>query len=61
MTAYEIIARLERLDIKKIDHDKDVLGHTACLVANPIKKNSFAYLFDCTTIGQFSDSMKEPI
>ena len=28
---------------------------TACLVVNPIKVNSFAYLFNCTTVGRTSD------
>ena len=29
---------------KKIGHNVDVLQQTACLVVNPIKVNSFAYL-----------------
>ena len=33
----------------------DVLRQTACLVVNPIKVNSFAYLFNCTTVGRASD------
>ena len=32
----------------------DVLRQTACLVVNPIKVNSFAYLFNCTTVDQAS-------
>ena len=27
----------------------------SCLVVNPIKVNSFAYLFNCTTVGRTSD------
>ena len=27
----------------------------SCLVVNPIKVNSFAYLFNCTTVGRASD------
>ena len=27
----------------------------ACLVVNPIKVNSFAYHFNCTTVGRASD------
>ena len=34
---------------------RDVLQQTACLVVNPIKVNSFAYLFNCTTVGRASD------
>ena len=37
---------------KKIGYNVDVLRQTACLVVNPIKVNSFAYLFDCTTVGR---------
>ena len=40
---------------KKIGYNMDVLRHTACLVVNPIKVNSFAYLFDCTTVGRALD------
>ena len=40
---------------KKIGYDTDVLRQTACLVLNPIKVNSFAYLFNCTTVGRASD------
>ena len=40
---------------KKIGYNIDVLRHTACLVVNPIKINSFAYLFNCTTVGRASD------
>ena len=37
------------------DYNIDVLRQTACLVVNPIKVNSFAYLFNCTTLGRASD------
>ena len=40
---------------KKIDDNIDVLRQTACLVVNPIKINSFAYLFNCMTVGRTSD------
>ena len=40
---------------KKIGYNIDVLRQTACLVVKPIKDNSFAYLFDCTTIGRALD------
>ena len=32
-----------------------VVRQIACLVVNPIKVNSFAYLFNCTTVGRTSD------
>ena len=43
---------------KKIGYNIDVLRQTACSacsVVNPIKVNSFAYLFNCTTVGRASD------
>ena len=40
---------------KKIGYNIDVLRQTACLVVNPIKANSFAYLFNCTTLGRASN------
>ena len=40
---------------KKIGYNIDVLRQTAGLVVNPIKVNSFAYLFNCTTVGRASD------
>ena len=39
----------------KIGYNIDVLRQTACLVVNPIKVNSFAYLLNCTTVGRASD------
>ena len=40
---------------KKIRYNINVMRQTACLVVNPIKVNSFAYLFNCTTVGRTSD------
>ena len=40
---------------KKIGYNKNVLLQTACLVVNPITVNSFAYLFNCTTVGRTLD------
>ena len=40
---------------KKTGYDIDVLRQTACLLANPIKVNSFAYLLNCTAVGRVSD------
>ena len=40
---------------KKIGYNIDVLRQTACLVVNPIKVDSSAYLFYCTTVGRASD------
>ena len=40
---------------KRIGYNIDVLRQTACLVVNPIKVNSFAYLFNCTTEARASD------
>ena len=40
---------------KNICYNIDVLRQTACLVVNPIKVNSFAYLLTCTIVGRASD------
>ena len=40
---------------KKIGYNINVMRQTACLVVNPINVNSFAYLFNCTTVGWTSD------
>ena len=45
---------------KKIGYNINVMRQTACLVVNPIKVNSFAYLFNCTTVGRTSDWMTVP-
>ena len=39
---------------KKIGYNRNVLRQTACLVVKPIKVNSIAYLFNCTTVGRTS-------
>ena len=39
----------------KIGYDINVMRQTACLVVNPITVNSFAYLFNGTTVGWTSD------
>ena len=41
--------------ISKCNYNINVMRQTACLVVNPIKVNSFAYLFNCTTVGRTSD------
>ena len=45
---------------KKIGYNINVMRQTACLVVNPIKVNSFAYLFNCMTVGRTSDWMMVP-
>ena len=40
---------------KKIGYNINVMRQTACLVVNPIKVNSCAYLFNSTTVGRTSD------
>ena len=40
---------------KKIGDNINVLRQTACFVVNPIKVNSFAYLFNCTTVCRTAD------
>ena len=40
---------------KKIGYNINVLQQTACLVVNPITVGNFAFLFNCTPVGQTSD------
>ena len=40
---------------KKIGYNINVMRQTTCLVVNPVKVNSFAYLFNCTTVGRTSN------
>ena len=42
---------------KKDGYNLNIMGQSACLVANPITGFSCGFLFNCTTVGQASDSM----
>ena len=42
---------------KKIGYNINVLQQTACLVVNPITVGNFAFFFNCTLVGQTSDSI----
>ena len=41
----------------KVGYDLDVMRQSTCLVLSPIKVYSYSFLFNCTTVGQTSDSM----
>ena len=41
----------------KVRYNLDVMRQSACLVFNPITVYSYGFLFNCTTMGQASDSM----
>ena len=41
----------------KVEYNLDVMRQSACLVLNPITVYSYGFLFNCTTVGQASDSM----
>ena len=47
-------------DYKKIGYNIKVLQQTASLVDNPITVGNFPFLFNCTPVGQTSDSMMVP-
>ena len=54
----KIIVRYKKIGysfISLLVYNINVLRQTACSVVNPIKVNSFAYLFNCTTVGRTSD------
>ena len=41
----------------KVGYNLDIMRQSACLVLNPIKVYIYGFLFNCTTVGQASDSM----
>ena len=41
----------------KVGCNLDVIRQSACLVLNPITIYSYGFLFNCTAVGQVSDSM----
>ena len=45
---------------KEIGYDINVLQQTACLAVNPITVGNIAFLFNCTSVGQTSDSLMVP-
>ena len=45
---------------KRIGYNIHIMRQFACLVFNPITVNNFASLFNCTPVGQASDSMMAP-
>ena len=45
---------------KRIGYNINIMRQSACLVFNPITVNNFASLFNCTLVGQASDSMMAP-
>ena len=45
---------------KRKDYTVDVIKQSACLAVNPITVELFAYLFNCTTVGQDLDFVMAP-
>ena len=41
----------------RVEYNLDITRQSACLVSNPKLVYSYGYLFNCTTVGQASDSM----
>ena len=41
----------------RVGYNLDIMRQSACLVLNPITVHSYGFLFNCTTVGQASDSM----
>ena len=42
----------------RVGYNLDIMRQSACLVLNPITVCGYGFLFNCTTVGQASDSMK---
>ena len=43
----------------RVGYNLDVMRQSACLVLNPITVYRNGFLFNCTTVGQDSDSMTD--
>ena len=41
----------------RVGYNLDIMPQSACLVLNPITVYSYGFLFNCTTVGQASDSI----
>ena len=41
----------------RVGYNLDIMRQSAFLVLNPIMVYSYGFLFNCTTVGQASDSM----
>ena len=41
----------------RVGYNLDIMRQSTCLVLNPITVYSYGFLFNCTTVGQASDSM----
>ena len=41
----------------RVGYNFNIMGQSESLVLNPITVNSYGFLFNCTTVGQASDSM----
>ena len=41
----------------RVGYNLDIMPQSACLVLNPITVYSYGFLFNCTMVGQASDSM----
>ena len=41
----------------RVGYNLDIMRQSACLALNPFTVYSYGFLFNCTTVGQASDSM----
>ena len=41
----------------RVGYNFDIMRQSACLVLKPITVYSYGFLFNCTTVGQASESM----
>ena len=41
----------------RVGYNLNIMRQSACLALNPIRVYSYGFLFNCTTVGQASDSM----
>ena len=45
---------------ERVGHGIGVLGQTACFMVHMVAVGSFLFLFNCTSMGQTSDSVTAP-
>ena len=62
---FEIMILSDKIQFKKIvkrytriRYNLDIMRQSVCLVLNPITVYNYGFLFNCTTVGLASDSIK---
>ena len=54
---YSIFGIVKRYTCIRVGYNFDIMRQSACLVLNSITVYNYGFLFNCTTVGQASDSI----